>query len=338
MFLEVSGLKVQFSTEDGVMQAVTGLSFSVNRGETLAIVGESGSGKTATILAIMGLHGRSAKIDGDIRLEGKSLAGASDIEMRHLRGNRMAMIFQDPLTAMHPYHRVGDQIVEAYRAHRSVSLDKARKRALEMLDRVGMAEPKRCFGAYPHQLSGGMRQRAMIAMALVCDPALLIADEPTTALDVTIQAQILDLLSDIQKEFKSAIILITHDLGVVAELADDVVVMYGGRGVETGTVYDVFHRPQHPYTRGLLHSVPRLDLHRTRLNAIPGSPPLLSNMPKGCHFSPRCPHTGEVPGELCLQMVPALNETEVGHRVACHLPGISGAKERASQHSGRIAQ
>ena len=242
-FLEVRDLKVHFPTDDGIVKSVDGLSFSVDKGKTLAIVGESGSGKSVTSLAVMGLHrlgprGKNVRMSGEIWLNGKELVGASPDEVRRLRGRDMAMIFQDPLSAMHPYYKVGDQIVEAYRVHHKVSKKEARTRAIEMLDRVGIPEPAKRVDGYPHEFSGGMRQRAMIAMALVNNPELLIADEPTTALDVTVQAQILDLIRDLQKEFGSAVIMITHDLGVVAEIADDVLVMYGGRGVERGAAAD----------------------------------------------------------------------------------------------------
>ncbi|EKF18578.1 ABC transporter ATP-binding protein [Nitratireductor pacificus] len=334
MFLQVNDLKVAFSTEDGVLNAVDGLSFSLERGRTLAIVGESGSGKTATILAIMGLHDGNTRVGGSILLDGEELVGASAGNLRRLRGERMAMIFQDPLTAMHPYHRIGAQITEAYRAHHKSGAAQARKRALELLDRVGLSDPARCFESYPHQLSGGMRQRAMIAMALVCSPDLLIADEPTTALDVTIQAQILELLGDLQKEFNSATILVTHDLGVVADLADDVVVLYGGKAAETGSVRDIFYRTGHPYTHGLLGSIPRIDQPRHRLDAIPGAPPSLSNMPTGCRFNPRCRFTAAVPDDRCLLSVPSLVSVEAGHFVSCHLGGdLQAAAARVSAQS-----
>jgi peptide/nickel transport system ATP-binding protein len=255
-FLQVRDLRVHFPTDDGVVKSVDGLSFSLDRGKTLGIVGESGSGKSVTSLSIMGLHkAGTAKISGEVLLDGQDLISSTPEEVRLLRGKRMAMIFQDPLSAMHPYYTVGDQIIEAYRVHNKVSKQVARKHAIEMLDRVGIPEPDKRVDAYPHQFSGGMRQRAMIAMALSCDPDLLIADEPTTALDVTVQAQILDLIRDLQREFNSAVIIITHDLGVVAELADDIQVMYAGRAIEYGSAEDIFDRPQHPYTWGLLGSI-----------------------------------------------------------------------------------
>ena len=320
-FLQVKDLRVHFPTDDGVVKSVDGLSFSVDRGRTLGIVGESGSGKSVTSLSVMGLHKRgTAKISGEIVLDGKELVNASAEEVRELRGKRMAMIFQDPLSAMHPYYTVGHQIIEAYRVHNKVTKQVARKHAIEMLDRVGIPQPDKRVDAYPHQFSGGMRQRAMIAMALSCDPELLIADEPTTALDVTVQAQILDLIRDLQSEFNSAVIIITHDLGVVAELADDILVMYAGRAAERGSAEDIFERPQHPYTWGLLSSMPRIDRERTeRLNPIKGTPPSLINVPSGCAFNPRCAYAELTDGAATTER-PELLDIGNGHRVACHLP------------------
>ena len=322
-FLSVRDLRVHFPTADGLVKSVDGLSFDVSRGEVLGIVGESGSGKSVTSQAILGLHkGSQARITGEIWLDGAELVGASEEQMRTLRGEKMAMIFQDPLSAMHPFYKVGEQITEAYRVHNKVSAAVARKRAIEMLDRVGIPNPDKRFDEYPHQFSGGMRQRAMIAMALVCDPKLLIADEPTTALDVTVQAQILDLMKDLQKEFNSAIILITHDLGVVAETCDKVVVMYGGQCVETGTVNQIFYEPEMPYAWGLLASMPRLDRTRQdRLQPIAGQPPSLINVPKGCVFNPRCVYKDKVPDSLCTTQHPDLVPTgESGtHSVRCHI-------------------
>lgn len=319
MFVSVRDLHVHFPAEEGLVRAINGLSFTVERGKTLAIVGESGSGKTATSLAMMGLHGSSARISGEIQIGDAEIVGADAATLRRLRGDRMAMIFQDPLTAMHPYHSVGDQIVEAFRAHRRASASAARNRALEMLDRVGIADPRRAYHSYPHQLSGGMRQRVMIAMALVCDPELLIADEPTTALDVTIQAQILALLKDLQAEFHSAIILITHDLGVVAEVADDVIVMYAGKAIESGSSRDIFYRSAHPYTWGLLGSMPRVDRNIDRLRTIPGSPPSLSDLPPGCPFAPRCAAALHLPEDLCHSTRPPAQTVADGHVVLCHI-------------------
>ncbi len=318
-FLEIRDLKVHFPTEDGLVKAVDGLSLTVERGRTLGIVGESGSGKSVTSLAILGLHKNTrARISGEIWLDGDELVAMSLDDIRRLRGDRMAMIFQDPLSAMHPFYSVGAQISEAYRVHHKVSAKAARARAVEMLDRVGIPEPHKRVDAYPHQFSGGMRQRAMIAMSLSCDPKLLIADEPTTALDVTVQAQILDLIRGLQKEFNSAVIIITHDLGVVAELAEDIVVMYGGKVIEGGNVDDIFYRPEMPYTWGLLSSVPRLDRVRTtRLAPIPGSPPSLINIPSGCAFHPRCAYSGIPGGTRCRDEVPELLDTGEDHRVRC---------------------
>jgi peptide/nickel transport system ATP-binding protein len=320
-FLELRDLKVHFPTEDGLVKSVDGLSYSLERGKTLGIVGESGSGKSVTSLSIMGLHNRdSANISGEVWLDGKELISADPEEVRLLRGKKMAMIFQDPLSSLHPYYSIGDQIIEAYRIHNQVSKDVARKHAIEMLDRVGIPEPGKRVDAYPHQFSGGMRQRAMIAMALSCDPALLIADEPTTALDVTVQAQILDLIRDLQRDFNAAVIIITHDLGVVAELADDILVMYGGRAIEYGSADSIFNHPEHPYTWGLLGSMPRLDRQRSeRLNPITGNPPSLINLPQGCSFNPRCPYDGQT-GGLSTTIRPELADNGSGeHLVACHL-------------------
>jgi peptide/nickel transport system ATP-binding protein len=321
-FLQVRDLKVHFPTDDGVVKSVDGLTFALDRGKTLGIVGESGSGKSVTSLSIMGLHKRgTADISGEILLDGQDLVTSTSEEVRALRGKRMAMIFQDPLTAMHPYYSVGKQIIEAYRVHHNVSKAVARKHAIEMLDRVGIPQPNSRVDDYPHQFSGGMRQRAMIAMALSCDPELLIADEPTTALDVTVQAQILDLILDLQKDFNSAVIIITHDLGVVAELADDIMVMYAGRSVEYGSAREIFSAPQHPYTWGLLGSMPRLDRERTeRLLPIKGTPPSLINVPSGCPFNPRCAFAG-LNGDLSTTERPEFREVSPGHHIACHLSG-----------------
>jgi peptide/nickel transport system ATP-binding protein len=319
-FLDVRDLRVHFRTDDGVVKSVDGLSFHVERGKTLGIVGESGSGKSVTSMSVMGLHkAGTADISGQILLDGQDLIATSPEEVRRLRGKRMAMIFQDPLSAMHPYYTVGNQIIEAYRVHNDVSKKKARVHAIEMLDRVGIPEPNRRVDAYPHEYSGGMRQRAMIAMALSCDPDLLIADEPTTALDVTVQAQILDLIRDLQQEFNSAVIIITHDLGVVAELADDILVMYAGRGAEYSTADDIFDAPEHPYTWGLLGSMPRFDRDRSeRLIPIKGTPPSLINVPTGCAFHPRCTFEANNDG-LSQTERPELLDSGKGHLVACHM-------------------
>ncbi|MGN6330674.1 MAG: ABC transporter ATP-binding protein [Motilibacteraceae bacterium] len=332
-FLDVSDLHVTFPTEDGLVQAVDGVSFDVAQGRTLAIVGESGSGKSVTSQAIMGLINRkAAKISGQAILDGEDLISAPDSRLRALRGKRMAMIFQDPLSSLHPFYSIGKQLVEAVRVHQDVSKDDARKRARTMLDRVGIPNAEQRLDEYPHQLSGGMRQRVMIAMALVNDPQLLIADEPTTALDVTVQAQIIDLLRDLQRDFGTAIILITHDLGVVAEMADDVAVMYGGRVVERGTIDDVFYRPEMPYTWGLLGSMPRLDEDRNeRLDPIPGQPPSLINLPSGCVFRPRCQYSHLVPGDRCATERPDLLPVTANHAVRCHIEPAERRRVAASR-------
>ncbi|MCX4805897.1 ABC transporter ATP-binding protein [Streptomyces sp. NPDC058682] len=325
-FLDVRDLKVHFPTDDGLVKSVDGLSFQLEKGRTLGIVGESGSGKSVTSLAVMGLH-RAGNADrskvemsGEIWLGGKELLSADPEEVRRLRGRDMAMIFQDPLSALHPYYTIGSQIVEAYRVHNDVDKKTARKRAVEMLDRVGIPEPGKRVNDYPHQFSGGMRQRAMIAMSLVNNPDLLIADEPTTALDVTVQAQILDLIRDLQKEFGSAVIMITHDLGVVAEMADEILVMYGGRCVERGTAEKVFYEPRHPYTWGLLGSMPRIDREQSeRLIPVKGSPPSLINIPDGCAFNPRCPYADVPKGNVTRTVRPELTQDDSRHWSACHM-------------------
>ncbi len=318
--LEVRDLHIHFPTADGLVKAVDGLSFHLDRGQTLGIVGESGSGKSVTSLGILGLHeGTNARITGEIWLDGEELVSTSTARIRQLRGNKVSMIFQDPLSSLHPYYSVGDQIMEAYRIHNDVSKNAARTHTIELLDRVGIPQAATRVDDYPHQFSGGMRQRVMIAMALSCDPELLIADEPTTALDVTVQAQILDLISELQAEFGSAVIIITHDLGVVAELADDVLVMYAGKAVEYGSADDIFAQPEHPYTWGLLGSMPRLDREREeRLIPIKGTPPSLINVPSGCAFHPRCAYADRTGGRSTDE-VPPLRETADGHLSACHL-------------------
>jgi len=320
-FLDVQDLRIHFPTDDGLVKAVDGLSFTVERGRSLGIVGESGSGKSVTSLGVLGLHNtENARVSGEIWLDGQELVSAGANDVRELRGDKMAMIFQDPMSALHPYYTVGSQIAEAYRVHNAVSRAQARARAIEMLDRVGIPEPNQRVDDYPHLFSGGMRQRAMIAMALSCNPQLLIADEPTTALDVTVQAQILDLISELQREFNTAVIIITHDLGVVADVADDVLVMYAGRCAEYGTVEDVFYRPEHPYTWGLLSSMTRLDkVREERLHPIAGSPPSLINVPAGCPFHPRCPYA-HLTGGKSETVYPPLVEAAPGHLAACHLP------------------
>ena len=321
-FLSVRNLQIHFPTDDGLVKAVDGITFDLERGKTLGIVGESGSGKSVTSLGIMGLHNRRrTRMSGEVWLDGQELVGASPEAVRRLRGEKMAMIFQDPLSSMHPFYKIGTQIIEAYRVHNDVSKGEARKRAIEMLDLVGIPQAAKRVDDYPHQFSGGMRQRAMIAMALVCNPALLIADEPTTALDVTVQAQILELMKDLQQEFNSAIILITHDLGVVAEACDEVVVMYGGQAVEKGSVQDVFYRAHMPYTWGLLSSMPRMDRQRQeRLQPIAGQPPSLINVPRGCVFNPRCRFQDHVEGDRCVTEHPDLLPIAGSeHAARCHI-------------------
>jgi peptide/nickel transport system ATP-binding protein len=326
-FLVVEDLTVKFPTHDGLVHAVTNLSYTVEAGKTLGIVGESGSGKSVSSMAVLGLHDpKHTRLSGSIRVDGQEIIGASEDRMRKIRGNSVAMIFQDALTALHPFYTIGDQISEGYRIHHRVSKREAKQRAIEMLDRVGIPQASRRVDDYPHQFSGGMRQRAMIAMALVNDPQLLIADEPTTALDVTVQAQILDLLQDLQREFNSAVIIITHDLGVVAELADTTMVMYGGRAVEYGATREILTHPEMPYSWGLLGSVPDVSGDAdARLIPIPGNPPSLLNPPSGCPFHPRCPHVDKVPGDLCRTTLPDLVPGERGqnHLKRCHLANPS---------------
>jgi peptide/nickel transport system ATP-binding protein len=290
--LEVRDLGVSFATEDGTVRAVDGVSFTLAPRDILAIVGESGSGKSVSVMTLMGLtRGVNARFEGSARFRGEDLIAASEEHMQSVRGAEIAMIFQDPMTSLDPVYRIGDQIIEQIRAHESVSKAEARDRAIALLDQVGIPRAAERVDAYPHELSGGMRQRVMIAMALSCDPSILIADEPTTALDVTIQAQILERIKDLRDRTNTAVILVTHDLGVVADVADRIAVMYSGRIVEQGTVDDIFYDPQHPYTWGLLGSITRLDRERPRrLPSIAGSPPSLIDPPKGCHFRARCPH------------------------------------------------
>ena len=313
--LDVRDLRTEFSNDEGDFPAVDGVSFSIEAGQTLAIVGESGCGKSVTALSIMGLvpnpPGRIT--GGSIRFEGRELVGAPARELQDLRGNGMAMIFQEPMSSLNPAFTIGDQIVEGILRHRAVSRPEAQQRAIEVLRQVRIPAPEQRFHEYPHKLSGGMRQRAMIAMALACEPRLLIADEPTTALDVTIQAQILELMKTLQAETGTAVILITHDLGVVAEVADEVAVMYSGRIVERGPVAAIFDEPQHPYTVGLLGSIPRLDVTRARLASIEGQVPHPLARPPGCNFADRCPFTIE----RCSAEVPPLMEVGERHRAAC---------------------
>jgi oligopeptide/dipeptide ABC transporter ATP-binding protein len=301
--LQVTDLKTSFRTDDGVVQAVNGVSFSVEKGRTLGIVGESGSGKSVTSLTVMGLNDkRAATSSGSVLLEGREILGIGAAELQEIRGTRIAMIFQDPMTSLNPVKRVGWQLAEAVLVHNDVTKKAARDRAIELLTQVGIPNALERVDDYPHQFSGGMRQRVMIAMALINNPEVLIADEPTTALDVTTQAQILRLMKRLQDEYNMAIIMITHDLGVIAEVADDVVVMYGGKVVEQATVGDLFTNPQHPYTWGLLGSLPRLDSKTDRLEQIPGQPPSLLRPPSGCAFHPRC----EFAFDRCSAEVPEL--------------------------------
>ena len=314
--LEVRDLRTRFESDDGRFAAVDGVSFEVEAGRTLAIVGESGCGKSVTALSIMGLVGKPAgRIDpgSSIRFEGRELVGMPERDLQDLRGNALAMIFQEPMSSLNPAFTIGEQIAEGLLRHRRLTRNQAHERAIEMLRKVRMPAPEQRFHEHPHQLSGGMRQRAMIAMALACEPRLLIADEPTTALDVTIQAQILELMRSLQHESGTAVILITHDLGVVAEVADEVVVMYAGQVVERATVAALFETPQHPYTVGLLGSIPRLDVQRDRLAAIDGQVPSPLRLPAGCRFAERCPFV--VP--QCIAQPPPLREVAAGHRSAC---------------------
>ncbi len=317
--LEVENLQTHFRTPDGINRAVDGISFSVEAGETVAIVGESGCGKSVTSMSILRLIPEPpGKISGSIRFNGRDLLTMSDKEMRAVRGNEISMIFQEPMTSLNPVLTVGRQIGETLRLHQGMSAAQAEARAIEMLKLVGIPSPERRVKEYPHQLSGGMRQRVMIAIALACNPKLLIADEPTTALDVTIQAQILDLMRDLKRTVGAAIVIITHDLGVVAEVAERVIVMYAGRKVEEASVGDLFRNPRHPYTKGLLGSMPKLgsslESEETRLQEIPGLVPSLKRKIDGCVFASRCPEKTD----LCTKVAPGLEEKSPGHIAACH--------------------
>ena len=316
--LEVKDLKVRFATEDGIVRAVDGVSFELDRGNVFGIVGESGSGKSVTAMTILGLtRDKNTRFEGEVVYKGQDLLALPESRLRDVRGNEIAMIFQDPMTSLNPVYKVGDQIIEAIVTHEDISKSAARRRTVELLRQVGIPNANQRVDDYPHQFSGGMRQRAMIAMALSCNPDILIADEPTTALDVTIQAQILELIDRLKDDFDSAVILITHDLGVVADVADEIVVMYAGRVVERGGKRDIFYDPQHPYTWGLLGSIPRLDRPKPeKLHSIRGMPPSLINLPKGCKFRPRCPHAFE----RC-EEEPALEQhvEERGHLDRCWL-------------------
>jgi peptide/nickel transport system ATP-binding protein len=317
--LEVRGLSVEFDTPDGTVHAVDGVAWSVERGQALGIVGESGSGKSVTALTVMGLtRAANARVSGEVLLGGRDLLALPETEMRRVRGADVAMIFQDPLSSLHPFYRVGDQLAEAIRTHDEVRRAAARARAVELLHMVGIPDPRTRVDAYPHELSGGMRQRAMIAMALANDPQVLIADEPTTALDVTVQAQILALIGQLRRELGMALVIITHDLGVIAEAADRVAVMYAGRIVEEADVATLFARPEHPYTWGLLGSIPWLDRPReARLVPIPGRPPSLIHPPSGCSFHPRCPYVRDRHREIDPPLEPVPGQPR--HAVACLL-------------------
>jgi peptide/nickel transport system ATP-binding protein len=314
--LEVKDLRVHFPTEDGIVKAVDGISFTIQRGETLGIVGESGSGKSVSFLTVMGLiNKKNATVEGEVTFQGQDLINMPKEELQAIRGNKIGMIFQDPMTSLHPFYRVGDQISEAILAHEDINKKEAGARAVDMLRRVGIPRPDERARQYPHEFSGGMRQRAMIAMALSLNPDLLIADEPTTALDVTVQAQILDLIDRLQSEFNTAVAIITHDLGVVAEHCDFIQVMYAGRLVETGSADDIYYQPMMPYTWGLLKSIPLLTAQEERLHPIKGLPPSLITLPTGCPFNPRCPYVFD----RCRVETPQLLPVDGHHAAACHL-------------------
>jgi peptide/nickel transport system ATP-binding protein len=314
--LDVKDLRVHFHTDDGVVKAVDGVSFQIEPGETLGIVGESGSGKSVSSLTVMGLtDSPQARISGEVNFQGQDLLKLPPDEMRTIRGDKISMIFQDPMTSLHPFYKVGDQIAEAILQHQKVSGKEAHQQAVDMLGKVNIPRPDDRAKQYPHEFSGGMRQRAMIAMALALNPDLLIADEPTTALDVTVQAQILDLIDRLKDEFNAAVIIITHDLGVVAEHCDNIQVMYAGKIVEVGNTDDIYYKPHHPYTWGLLTSIPRLTEDTDRLNPIRGLPPSLITVPPGCAFHPRCPYRFEP----CDKKVPPLLPSDGHHASACHL-------------------
>lgn len=337
VILSVKNLNVEFTTDDGIVHAVNNVSYTLERGKTLAIVGESGSGKSVSSLAVMGLlSGVNTKVTGEVFFNDKELVSADPEEVRKLRGDEIAMIFQDPLSALHPFYTIGDQLVEAVQVHNDVKADVALARAKEMLERVGIPAVDQRINEYPHQLSGGMRQRVMIAMALINDPEVLIADEPTTALDVTVQAQILDLLRDLQNEFGTAIVLITHDLGVVADLADEVMVMYGGSAVEHAEVRELFYQPQMPYTWGLLASVPQITSKHGKLDPIPGSPPSLLHLPAGCVFAPRCTFKDQVSDGRCETSFPELAPVSANHEARCHLSESQRGAIRSERKIGKV--
>jgi peptide/nickel transport system ATP-binding protein len=335
--LEVRDLKTHFRTDDGIVKAVDGVSFSVEKGRTLGIVGESGCGKSVTCLTIMGLNPKATTISsGEVLFNGEEILHASAAKLRDIRGNKIAMIFQDPMTSLNPVYTIGKQLEEAILLHRDVTKKEARRRSLELLKAVGIPRAERRIDDYPHQFSGGMRQRVMIAMALVNDPDLLIADEPTTALDVTTQAQILDLMMRLQQDFGSAIMMITHDLGVVAETADDVIVMYAAKIVEQGSADTIFKRPHHPYTWGLLGSLPRLDADVERLVQIKGQPPSLLNPPRGCRFHPRCPYVFARCKQEDPELLPVSNDAE--HLQRCFLDEETKDRESQKLLAGMMAE
>ncbi|MFM9099668.1 MAG: ABC transporter ATP-binding protein [Actinomycetota bacterium] len=331
--LRIDDLHVSFETEDGLVKAVDGVSLSLSAGETVAIVGESGSGKTVTSLAVMDLHNRGrTKLSGSIKVQDGEreidIASADPSTTRDIRGRVVSMIFQDPMSSLHPYFKISDQLTEAYLAHHPKAKKAALDKAISMLELVGIPQASKRVFDFPHQFSGGMRQRVMIAMALMNDPKILIADEPTTALDVTVQAQILTLLADLQKKMNMGILLITHDLGVVAQVADRVNVMYAGRIVETGEVDDIFYKPLAPYTLGLLNSIPRHDEgNSTKLHAIAGQPPSLINLPVGCAFAPRCEFKSRVSGNLCDTTMPELTGARATHKSRCHIDESTRASD-----------
>mgnify|MGYP001213523444 FL=1 len=330
--LDVRDLSVRFSTPDGVVKAVDGLSFTVERGESLGVVGESGSGKSVTFMAIMGLLNRAyTEIEGEVRFRGHDLLTLSSSDLRSIRGDGIGMVFQDPMTSLHPLYRVGTQIVEAIQAHRDVPKTAAWAEAIEILRLVGIPSPEERARSYPHEMSGGMRQRVMIAMGLVLKPDLLIADEPTTALDVTVQAQILELIEDLKRELNIGVVLISHSLGVIADVCQRVMVMYAGRAVELGSRNDVFLKPTHPYTWGLLESIPRVGVGNERLVPIDGSPPSLIKLPSGCPFHPRCPHRFEP----CDNERPPLADRGSGHQDACHMTPEAKATAWAERRARR---
>jgi peptide/nickel transport system ATP-binding protein len=335
--LQVKDLAVSFTTEDGVVRAVDGVSFELERGKVIGIVGESGSGKSVTAMTIMGLtRGVNARFSGTVDYAGKNLLELSDAEMQEYRGNEIGMIFQDPMTSLNPVYRIGEQIAEAIHTHEKIDRRTGRRRSVELLRQVGIPNPEARVDDFPHQFSGGMRQRAMIAMALSCNPAVLIADEPTTALDVTIQAQIIELIDRLKNDFDSGVIMITHDLGVVADIADEIIVMYAGRVVERAEKRELFYDPQMPYTWGLLGSIPRLDRPRPeRLHSIKGQPPSLINLPQGCKFRPRCPHAFD----KCVEEPALENRVETpGHLDRCWLDVEYKRRVRAPTISGESTE